>query len=121
MYKLNTKGNAMLFDILSTVMANRGIENKEKFLKLSASDTIHYNKLKNIDKAVKMFKKHKENKSDITVLVDSDPDGFTSASMLVGYTRKHHPEIKVNYLIHETRAHGLTPSIMKQILASNST
>jgi single-stranded-DNA-specific exonuclease len=63
----------VLFDILGTVLENRGIKDVERFLKPSASDIIHYSKLNNIDKAVGMFEKHKGDTSEFTVLVDSDP------------------------------------------------
>lgn len=43
------------------------------------------------------------------------PDGYTSASMIVSYIRKHFPDIEVIYIFHEGRQHGLTPAIMEQL------
>lgn len=42
-------------------------------------------------------------------------DGYTSAASMVSYIRKHIPEIKVSYLMHEKRVNGLTEDIMAQL------
>lgn len=67
-------GANSLFDVMGTVIENRSITDKERFLKPSARDIIHHSKLKNMDKAVKVFNKHKGDTSEITVVVDSDGD-----------------------------------------------
>ena len=73
MYKLIGSNN--LLQILPTVMSNRMIKDKEKFLNPSKEDIISFTKLKNMSKAVKMFSKHQGNTSEstVTVVVDSDP------------------------------------------------
>lgn len=71
-YKIIGENN--LFDVLGTVLKNRGIEDKERFLNPSKEDVIHYNKLKNIEKAVELFNKHRGGGSAIAVIVDSDCD-----------------------------------------------
>jgi single-stranded-DNA-specific exonuclease len=40
--------------------------------------------------------------------------------MIVSYIRKNFPEIRITYILHSKRQHGLTPEVMEQILASNS-
>lgn len=72
MYQL--QGSNTLFDILTTVVENRGIIDVEKFLKPSPKDTIHYSNLQNMDKAVYVFNNHKEKASEVAVVVDSDAD-----------------------------------------------
>lgn len=64
----------MLFDILGTTLANRSIKDIERFLDPSRDDEIHYSNLKNMDKAVKMFSKHRGSTSEFTILIDSDCD-----------------------------------------------
>lgn len=59
---------------VETVLENRGIKDKERFLNPSKQDEIHYSKLKNIDKAVKMFDRHKGDTSEFAIVVDSDAD-----------------------------------------------
>lgn len=116
-YKLIKDSDNSLFDIVGTVTKNRGIKDIEKFLKPSKEDEIPYYKLKNMSKAVELFNKHKINSSTVSVLVDSDCDGFTSAAIIIQEIRKNHPEMKVNYLIHEKRENGLTKDMMKSIRA----
>ena len=65
-----------------TILLNRGIENWKQYLNLNEDCTHDFNLLKNIDKAVSCFIKHIENKSRIHIIVDSDVDGYTSASMV---------------------------------------
>lgn len=105
----------MLFDILSTVAENRNIKDVERFLKPSASDVIHYSNLKNIDRAVKIFDKHNANNSKVTVLVDSDCDGYCSGAMMVMYLRKNFSHMKTNYLLHDKRENGLTKDMMENL------
>lgn len=108
-------GRNSLFDILGTTLENRGIEDVERFLRPSKEDEIHYSNLKNIDRAVEMFNKHKENNSSIAVIVDSDSDGYTSSSILIQYLRKNFPGIPVKYHIHEKRENGLTEDMMDHL------
>lgn len=101
---------------VDTVLENRGIMNKERFLNPSKEDEIHYSKLKNIDKAVGMFNKHRASASKFAILVDSDADGYTSASILISYIRENFPDIKHKYYMHDSRENGLTKKIMAQLL-----
>ncbi len=74
MYKLKSLANPFTDDILEIVCKNRGVE-KEKILNYSIRDVIHHSKLKNIDKAVQLFKKlSKRESSEIGIIVDSDVD-----------------------------------------------
>lgn len=114
-YKLIEGSDNSLFDIVGTVTKNRGIKDIEKFLKPSKQDEIPYYKLKNMNKAVELFNKHKTNGSTVSVLVDSDYDGFSSATIIIQEIRMSHPEMEVNYLIHERRENGLTKDMMKNI------
>ena len=68
-----------------------------------------YNNLDNIDKAVECLMNHFEIGDNISVLVDCDPDGYTSASMIYSYVKKQNPNYPVSYIIHKSnKAHGLT-------------
>jgi single-stranded-DNA-specific exonuclease len=113
LYKI--KGTNNLLSPLSTVLENRNIEDKERFLNPSKEDVIHYTNLKNIGEAVELLNEHIESKSSIAVVVDSDADGYTSASILIQYLRKMFLDINVTFLMHDGRQNGLTKHIMKQI------
>jgi len=113
-YTLGDSSNSLL-NILGTVAKNRSIEDIEKFLNPSSSDVIHYSKLKNMDLAVEMLEKHKEKDSEFVVVIDSDGDGYTSSCILYRYLKRLIPNIKINYIMHEGRANGLTEQIMEEI------
>lgn len=100
---LNDKDN-----IIETVLLNRGIENPQEYLNLSESCTNDYNNLENINAAVECFEKHFEKKDDITILVDCDPDGYTSATLIYKYIKELDAGYPVHYIIHSNnKAHGL--------------
>ncbi len=94
-----------------TILLNRGIEDWKQYLNLN-EDCIHdFNLLKNIDKAVSCFIKHIENKSRIHIIVDSDVDGYTSASMVYRYIKQLGEDINVTYSLHTKKQHGLSDDI----------
>lgn len=72
MYKVVGKND--LTNILDTVLENRGIENKESFLKPTRSSILSPHLLKNMKEAIEMFKIFiKKGGARAIVLVDSDP------------------------------------------------
>ncbi len=94
-----------------TILLNRGIENWKQYLNLN-EDCIHdFNLLKNIDKAVNCFIKHIENKNRIHIIVDSDVDGYTSASMVYRYIKQLRKDINVTYSLHTKKQHGISEDI----------
>ena len=94
-----------------TILLNRGVENWKQYLNLN-EDCIHdFNLLKNIDKAVSCFIKHIENKSRIHIIVDSDVDGYTSASMVYRYIKQLGEDINVTYSLHTKKQHGISEDI----------
>lgn len=94
-----------------TILLNRGIKNWKQYLNLN-EDCIHdFNLLKNIDKAVGCFIKHIENKSRIHIIVDSDVDGYTSASMVYRYIKQLGKDINVTYSLHTKKQHGISEDI----------
>jgi putative SPBc2 prophage-derived single-strand DNA-specific exonuclease yorK len=117
MYKLNNKSvndYKNLDTIIEQLFIQNGIDNPQEYIRLSNSkDGEHKEKLKNIDKAVLMLSKHIENKSKIHILVDSDVDGYTSASILYQYLKDLLIENKVplenlTYSLHRTKEHGIS-------------
>lgn len=72
-YKLFKNSLNNKYDIINTVLLNRGIENPQDYLNVNESYIDNYNSLDNIDKAVECFSAHFEGGDDICVLVDTDP------------------------------------------------
>lgn len=94
-----------------TILLNRGIENWKQYLNLNEDCTHDFNLLKNIDKAVSCFIKHIENKSRIHIIVDSDVDGYTSASMVYRYIKHLGEDIDVTYSLHTKKQHGISDDV----------
>ncbi len=67
--------------------------------------------LDNMDAGFQMFKHHLEQGSKVVVVVDSDVDGFTSASAVINYMNDYmkelYPNIQISYHVPEGKEHGL--------------
>lgn len=99
--------------ILEKVLWNRGIKDYKKYLSLDKSVEISYNKLNNIINAVDVFMKHYDNNNQIAVLVDSDPDGYTSAAIMYLYIKRLNKDYPVTYIMHgDAKAHGLSQDVV---------
>lgn len=94
-----------------TILLNRGIENWKQYLNLSEDCTHDFNLLDNIDKAVGCFINHIEKKSRIHIIVDSDVDGYTSASMVYRYIKHLGEDISVTYSLHTKKQHGISEDV----------
>ena len=94
-----------------TILLNRGIENWKQYLNLSEDCTHDFNLLDNIDKAVGCFINHIEKKSRIHIIVDSDVDGYTSASMVYRYIKHLGEDINVTYSLHTKKQHGISEDV----------
>lgn len=91
------------------IMVNRGIplEEIEHYLNTTDDDIGSWEGLENIRKAVAMLLGHIEKGNKILIQVDSDVDGFTSASLLYNYITSNFPKADIDYQVHAEKAHGL--------------
>ncbi len=63
-----------------------------------------------VDALVKRVVAAKDNEDNITVIVDSDADGFTSAAIFINYLYSQWPDYTsehVDYILHTGKQHGL--------------
>ena len=112
-YRLYENANNDTSNILKEVLKNRGIDDYYTYLDLDESVVIPYQKLDNIENAVDLFMNHFNNKNKIGVLVDEDPDGFCSASMMYLYIKKIDENYPVEYILHKrAKAHGLSDDVI---------
>lgn len=112
-YKLYKNSNNDISNVMAEVLKNRGIEDYEKYLHLNESVVIPYDNLDNIEEAVKLFIQHFDRKNKIGILVDEDPDGFCSASMMYLYIKKMDENYPVEYILHKrAKAHGLSDDVI---------
>ncbi len=112
-YRLYENANNDTSNVLKEVLKNRGVDDYHIYLDLDESVVIPYQKLDNIENAVCLFMTHFNNKNKIGVLVDEDPDGFCSASMMYSYIKKMDEDYPVEYILHErAKAHGLSDDVI---------
>ena len=112
-YRLYENANNDTSNILKEVLKNRGIDDYYTYLDLDESVVIPYQKLDNIENAVDLFMNHFNNKNKIGVLVDEDPDGFCSASMMYLYIKRMDENYPVEYILHKrAKAHGLSDDVI---------
>lgn len=99
--------NDYIFDPQGTVLNNRGIIDIDTFI--NPTEQVVHNPflLKNLNKAIDCLLKHIENKSVITIVVDPDADGYTSAALLYQYLMKIDDGITLKWVLHDDKVHGL--------------
>jgi single-stranded-DNA-specific exonuclease len=61
---------------------------------------------------VELLHQHMERQNPIYLIVDSDVDGYTSASIIYSFIKDIDPEIDIQYYIHPEKEHGVTPDIV---------
>lgn len=95
-------------NVINTILFNRGVKNPEHYLNLDASVLCNWEDLNNINEAVKCFDYHFCNKHQIGILVDQDPDGYCSGSIMYKYIKEMDEYYPISYFIHEkNKVHGL--------------
>jgi single-stranded-DNA-specific exonuclease len=102
-------------DIVETILVNRGIVDRERFL--NPNFDIHTNPydIKNLTKGLETVFSHVVAKSEIGILVDCDVDGYSSASIMYQYLKSLRRDLNIHYFLHDRKTHGLTKAIMEQI------
>lgn len=95
--------------VIETILLNRGISDPDTYLNLDSSCCNEYENLNNIENAVRCFDKHFEKRDAIAILVDCDPDGYTSAAAMYNYIKRLDTSYPIQYIIHNNnKAHGLS-------------
>ena len=106
--------NEPKYSALTQVLINRGLEYDNLNTWLNAGiDQIYDESLFDqdmINKFVNRIKQIRDNGDNITVIVDSDADGFTSAAIFINYLYSQWPTYTadhVDYILHTGKQHGL--------------
>ena len=95
-------------NIIKTVLINRGVNNPNQYINLTEDCLCNWCDLENIHDAIECFVKHFENRDIISILVDCDPDGYSSAAMIYRYIKLMDENYPVHYMIHKKpKSHGL--------------
>lgn len=105
-------------DIIKTILENRNIEDVELFLHPKKQNELNSFNLYNMQQGAEVLLAHLLVNNNGVILVDPDADGFSSSSIIYQYIKKIKPDAKLNYLLHDTKAHGLTDKILDKIVNS---
>lgn len=92
---------------LDGILKYYGVTNKNLFLKPNESVVESYKLFDNIQLAADKYVKHVKGSGIVSLLVDCDCDGYTSAATIYQYTRRINPDCKINLYFHKGKAHGL--------------
>lgn len=100
-----------------SLLKARGVEDVNLFLNPTLDCLQDPKNLTNIEDGARLLIDTINNNGKILIVVDSDTDGFTSAAIIYQYINRINSEIKIDYLLHEGKQHGLEDHI-KTILDS---
>lgn len=106
-------------NVVENILINSGIDDIDLFLEPDNSTQSNINSFTNLEEVAKQIIAFIATNKNITVLVDSDADGYTSSALTVNIIKDiintFESESEVNYLVHEGKFHGLTSSVMDNI------
>lgn len=88
------------------LLISRGIKDVKAFMNPDESALQDWRDLENIKEGVNLIFALPAT-AHIGIIVDSDVDGFTSASIIGQYLSRYLPSLKIDYYIHDGKAHGL--------------
>ena len=98
-------------DYVDNLLKARGIEDVEKYYEPTADCLQNPSDLENIGDAAALLEATLDRGERILIVVDSDNDGFTSATIMYNYIKDVAPNTEIDYVLHEGKQHGLQDHI----------
>ena len=98
-------------DYVGNLLRSRGIEDVEKYYEPTADALQDPRDLEHISEAAALLAATLECGERILIVVDSDNDGFTSATIMYNYIKDVAPNAEIDYVLHEGKQHGLQDHI----------
>ena len=98
-------------DYVDQLLKSRGIKNPTDYYEPGAEYLQSPNDLENIEEAAALLDEIIYHGKRILLVVDSDNDGFTSATIMYNYLKDLAPELEIDYVLHEGKQHGLEDHI----------
>ena len=105
-------------NILETLLENRGVTNIPLFLKPTKDSIEDIENYDNINDWINCYLCHVREGNTIGIIVDSDFDGLSSASLMYQYTKDLNPNIEIHYFLHEGKKHGID-DVLDEILTKD--
>lgn len=109
-YKLKSEEKYNPFistSIRDLIFKNRGIDNIGKYSNPTIDDLLDPYLLDNIKDGINLLHQHIHKENNIFLIVDSDVDGYTSAAIFHNYFTKAHPKIRLTWMVHAEKSHGI--------------
>lgn len=117
-YKLYNEPN-LLYSPKQQILSNRGIpvDEQERWINAGNTDVNNPLKLPHVREACETLLHIIQSGKKAVIVVDCDPDGYTSAAILANYLYDIHPdwtESNLDFIMHTGKQHGL-PDVMNKI------
>lgn len=110
MIKYKLRPNAVQPDSeqpLIDYLASCGVEEPERFMNPTKEDELSPWLLKNVKECVARLHQAFEAEQKFFLIVDSDADGYTSASIFYNYFKGIYPDARIEWMQHEGKEHGI--------------
>lgn len=88
-----------------------GIKDVEEYICPTSAALQPPTNLTNIKEGFELYDRVCKENGKILLIIDSDVDGFTSAAIFYLYTKRHFPNVNIEYRLHEGKQHGLEDHI----------
>lgn len=98
-------------DYVDSLLKSRGITEPREYYTPSEKNLQAPCDLENIGEAAMLLEEVIKLNEKILIVVDSDNDGFTSATIMYNYLKDLAPELEIDYILHEGKQHGLEDHI----------
>lgn len=96
---------------VDTLLKARGIENPEDYYNPGREFLQPPTDLENVERGANVLMGALAMEEKILIVVDSDNDGFTSATIMYNYLKDLDPYCNIDYILHEGKQHGLQDHI----------
>ena len=93
------------------LLKSRGIESPTAYYEPGAEHLQDPRDLENVERGANLLAGVMALGERILIVVDSDNDGFTSATIMYNYLKDLAPELEIDYVLHEGKQHGLEDHI----------
>ena len=93
------------------LLMSRGVADVSKYYEPTEEALQSPCDLENIGEAAMLLEEVVKSGEKILIVVDSDNDGFTSATIMYNYLKDLAPELEIDYVLHDGKQHGLQDHI----------
>ena len=93
------------------LLKSRGVKNPSAYYEPRAEHLQDPRDLENVERGANLLAGVMALGERILIVVDSDNDGFTSATIMYNYLKDLAPDLEIDYVLHEGKQHGLEDHI----------